>query len=440
LKQFSSIIDSLQQTVFDSRDVDDKKGFIIVSEKTKYLIMIFFGMSILGSSLFFNNSNEIFKGLLLIMLSPSILVTDYMAVGSIGSALFNSGALILLAVFIARLNKVNMNGPIIAAIFTIGGFALFGKNMYNIWAIMAGVYIYAWYQKETFSKFILIAFFGTALGPLVSQVSFGFELPLYFSIPLGTITGLLAGFCLPPLANHFVKFHQGFNLYNIGFTAGVTGMLFMAVFRSFNYQNPATLIVIEGYNATLSGYLMFFFTVMLLIGLYFSRRVLPGLMRIWSQPGRLISDFVTSDGFGASMLNMSLLGFISTYYVLLIGGQLNGPIIGGIFTIVGFGAFGKHVKNILPVLLGVYLAALLQIWEPSSTGALLAALFGTTLAPIAGTYGWIHGIIAGFLHMAVVMNVGYLHGGMNLYNNGFSGGFVAAALVPIFDALKNNSD
>jgi len=227
-------------------------------------------------------------------------------------------------------------------------------------------------------------------------------------------------------------------LYNIGFTAGVTGMFFMALFRSFDFQNPATLIVLEGYNATLSGYLMFLFTGMLIIGLFFSRRVLPGLMRIWSQPGRLVSDFVTSDGFGASLLNMSLLGFLSTYYVLLIGGQLNGPIIGGIFTIVGFGAFGKHVKNVIPVLSGVFLAALLQVWEPSSTGALLAALFGTTLAPIAGTYGWGHGIVAGFLHMAVVMNVGYLHGGMNLYNNGFSGGFVAAALVPIFDSLKRN--
>ncbi len=34
------------------------------------------------------------------------------------------------------------------------------------------------------------------------------------------------------------------------------------------------------------------------------------------------------------------------------------------------------------------------------------------------------------------MNVGMLHGGMNLYNNGFSGGFVAALLVPIFDSLN----
>ena len=88
---------------------------------------------------------------------------------------------------------------------------------------------------------------------------------------------------------------------------------------------------------------------------------------------------------------------------------------------------------------GVYLANLVFHWEVSSITSLLAALFATTLAPIAGAYGIIPGILAGFLHMAVVMNVGYLHGGMNLYNNGFAGGFVAAILVPVLDSLKINS-
>jgi len=36
----------------------------------------------------------------------------------------------------------------------------------------------------------------------------------------------------------------------------------------------------------------------------------------------------------------------------------------------------------------------------------------------------------------MVMNVGAVHGGMNLYNNGFSGGFVAAFLVAIITSLK----
>ena len=38
--------------------------------------------------------------------------------------------------------------------------------------------------------------------------------------------------------------------------------------------------------------------------------------------------------------------------------------------------------------------------------------------------------------MAMVMNIGYLHGGLNLYNNGFSAGLVAAILYPIIDMLR----
>ena len=40
------------------------------------------------------------------------------------------------------------------------------------------------------------------------------------------------------------------------------------------------------------------------------------------------------------------------------------------------------------------------------------------------------------MHMIMVMNTGYLHGGMNLYNNGFAGGIVAAILVTFVNALK----
>ena len=51
-------------------------------------------------------------------------------------------------------------------------------------------------------------------------------------------------------------------------------------------------------------------------------------------------------------------------------------------------------------------------------------------------YGIIPGVIAGGLHLALVMNIGIIHGGINLYNNGFSGGLVAGFLVPIIDAFK----
>ncbi|WP_051412253.1 DUF1576 domain-containing protein [Halonatronum saccharophilum] len=423
-----------------AQDVYDitKPKTLEANENTKYLILLAYASFILVSSFFFNSPQEIWLGIRNITVAPSILVSDYMVIGNLGAALFNAGLLMIISITIAKINKVNMNGTVIAAILTVAGFALFGKNVYNIWSILLGVYIYSLVQKENYSKFILVALFGTALGPMVSQVSFGLELNLISGVILGNTVGVIAGFILPPLANHLIKFHQGFNIYNIGFTAGMTGTLFMAVFRSFGFENPTTLIVAEGYNYALGIYLSLLFISMLLIGYLYNGQNFKGYKKILSHSGRLVDDFVISEGFGITFINMGLLGLVTTLYVIIIGGQLNGAIIGGIFTVVGFGAFGKHLSNVIPILLGVYLSTFLQIWDVNTTGPLLAALFGTTLAPIPGQFGWKYGVLAGFIHMAMVMNVGYLHGGMNLYNNGFSGGMVAALLVPIITAFKED--
>ena len=66
---------------------------------------------------------------------------------------------------------------------------------------------------------------------------------------------------------------------------------------------------------------------------------------------------------------------------------------------------------------------------------MLAALFGTTLAPIAGRFGWAWGLVAGFVHSSVAQTVGQLHGGLVLYNNGFAAGLVASILAPLIIAL-----
>ncbi len=430
---FSKQIDVSVKTLLKNRTFSNT---LTITEDIKYLVVLAYATFILVSSVFFNTPAQIMQGLFHLTLSPSILLSDYMAIGNIGAAFFNSGLLMIVALVIARINKAHMNGVIIAAIFTIGGFALFGKNIYNIWPIFIGVYLYSTFQKERFSKFILVALFGTALAPLVSQVSFGLDLPRIVSIILGYFLGITAGFILPPLANHVVKFHQGFNLYNIGFTCGIVGTIFMAVFRSFGLENPATFIVSEGYNSILSIYLFSLFASMILLGIVFNNGSFKGFSKLMERSGKLVSDFVISDNFGLSFINMGVLGLISTCYVLILRGNLNGPVIGGIFTVVGFAAFGKHAKNVTPIFIGVFIASFVKVWEVNAAGGLLTALFGTTLAPISGIFGWKFGVLAGFLHISMVANVGYLHGGMNLYNNGFSGGLVAAIMVPIITSLR----
>jgi len=408
-----------------------------ISEKTKCTTMWVYAFIVLLSAFIFNTPYEIFNGLLKIATDPSILVSDYMEIANIGAALFNSGLLIIICLLIIKKSGTKFSGLIIAAILTVGGFALFGKNIYNIWSILLGVKLYSSFKGEKFSKNIVVALFGTAIAPIISQVSFGLGFPIIAGVIVGNLLGCFAGFILPPLAQHFVKFHQGFNLYNMGFTAGVVGMLFMSVFRVLGIENEKRMILSSGNNEILGIYLFALFTTMIIVGFIMNNKTFDGLKDLLNHTGKG-EDFIATNGFGITLVNMGMLGFAATIYVLLANGQLNGPTIGGIYTVAGFAGFGKHVKNTVPVMLGIVIVSMLTPWEINSLGVLLAALFGTTLAPIAGEFGWKSGILAGFLHMAVVMNVGYLHGGMNLYNHGLAGGLVAGILIPILYSVREN--
>jgi hypothetical protein len=404
--------------------------------QANYTFLILFAVLLFSAAFLFNTPGEILDGSLIILKSPANLVTDYFKIANIGAALANASAMILKSIAILRINRVQLNGAFVAAIFTIAGFSLFGKNFYNSLPIIFGVYIYSRLFHHPFKKHLLPSLFGTALGPIVSEISFNLSLPLHISIPLGILTGLLIGIILPPLAAHFKSFHKGYNLYNIGFTAGLIGTFVIAVLRCFGIKIETVSLVSSGNNIPFTLILISFFIGMLIYGLYLNNWTMKGFNELLKQSGKAATDFVLLSGFGLTLINMALLGIISTLYVIMVGGELSGPVIGGILTVVGFGAYGKHVRNIIPIIIGVSIVGCFSFHDVSSTPILLAALFGTTLAPVSGAYGPLAGIIAGGFHVAMVLNISYMHAGMNLYNNGFSGGFVAAMLVPLFDDLK----
>ncbi len=406
-----------------------------VLESVKVIFLICIGVMFIGLAFIFNSPYEIWAGYMRILTSSADLITDYIELSNVGATFFNVGIMLLLSLIMVKANGQEINGLMIAAIFTVTGFSFFGKNLFNTIPITVGAFLSAKMEYLPFRHYLAYALFGTGLSPLVSEISFNLGLPLWQGIPLGVAAGIFSGFVIPPLAMNFSKFHQGFNLYNIGFTVGIIGMFFMAILRSMGIEVQAVSIISSGNNKSFATIFYSLFVFMFLIGLYGNGWSLRGYRNLLSLTGKGGTDFTVTSGFGLTLINMSFLGCLATSYVLAIGGELNGPTIGGILTVVGFGAYGKHMKNVIPIIIGVFIAKLLNIYEHYSTFAILAALFGTTLAPIAGHYGVVAGMIAGFIHMAVTKNIGYLHGGMNLYNNGFSGGFIAAALVPFFDAI-----
>jgi len=376
------------------------------------------------------------RGVISILTVRDTLITDYIGVGGIGGAFLNAGLLTLAAIAIYRASGARIGGAAIACLFLVLGFALFGKNLLNVWFIVLGVYLYARYKGDSFALHINTAFFGAALAPIFTEILFSTAIPPVVAIPLSVATALLAGFLLVPAAAQLFKAHMGFTLYNMGFTAGIIGTLIVAIYKSYGFVPDPVFIWTRGNNLLLGVALYVFLALIAAVGFWYDRTALKGLMRLMKLPGQAPSDFVELAGFGPTLVNMAITGAIGTSYVLLIGGDLNGPTIGAILSIVGFAAYGKHAFNIVPIMAGVFVGSLFKPWNIADPSVVLAALFGTTLAPIAGRFGWYWGIVAGFVHSSAAQSVGVLHGGLNLYNNGFAAGIVASVLAPVILALQ----
>ena len=77
------------------------------------------------------------------------------------------------------------------------------------------------------------------------------------------------------------------------------------------------------------------------------------LLTIQVTGSRLIQDF-TSIGVGGAMVNAALVAALGVVVVYFSSVSLAGPTIAGIFTMLGFGLFGKTPLNCLPIMAGVW--------------------------------------------------------------------------------------
>lgn len=395
------------------------------------VIYIFF----IIAAFFVDTPKNIIYGLKNIVLSPDILISDYVEIGGIGASLVNSALTSILSMFLLIFIGVKPNGSTIMSLWLMTGFAFFGKNILNIWPIIIGVFLYSKYQKEPFISYSLLALLSTTLAPTIIQFAFMKNIPFILGLILGYIIGILTGFLLAPIASHTIKAHNGYNLYNIGFAGGLFATLLMAILRAIGINFETRLFWSKDSTYTFAIILFIVSIYLIIVGLINNKNYKENFPKLLKQPGRLVSDFYLLYG-KTCYINMGLLGILSTLLILLLKGDLNGATTAGVFTIIGFGAFGKHIKNVVPVLIGSILASLINVNPINSPSIILAILFSTGLAPIAGKFGFFIGVLAGFLHINMVMNVGYLHGGLNLYNNGLAAGLVAMILIPIITDLK----
>jgi len=412
---------------------------LLISKKLEkpYLIMLCIYVAFTMYAFISEPAGDVLRGFINILTSQSVLVTDYIAVGGLGATLLNSAVAGFSSLLLLKRAKVKPNGAIIAALWLTLGFTFFGKNIYNMIPLTIGVWLFSRFMKEPFSNYSLVALLVATVSPTVSEISFLGVLSMPVEILFGILFGFLIGFIFPAISASTVKVHGGYDLYNMGFAGGLICLVGYAVLQNIGVDLVRAQIVSEGNTQIIAIGLYIMSFCLLLCGIIpgDTKKNIQDFREIQKRSGRLVSDFYFEYGKGV-YINMACLGFIATTVTLVLGAELNGITLAGIFTIIGFGAFGKHVRNVLPVIAGAILAVYINRDDPGHFSNIVSILFATGLAPIAGQYGIIWGIIAGFLHLNVAIHTSEIGGGMNLYANGFAAGFVAMLLLPIITALK----
>lgn len=419
---------------------DDTRGRKVPGvQERMYLVPLSAAGLLILSALILQPWPDLLSGFAAIQLGEAGLITDATVTGGVGGALLNAGLVTLLSALLIWRMGLPVTGLSLACLFLMAGFAMLGKNLVNIAPILLGGWLYARYKRDPFSKYVYLTLFGTCLSPMVSFFLTHIDHPVLAWGSMA-VCGVLIGFFTPPLAAYTARVHQGYDLYNVGFAAGFLGLASASVLKGVGVE-----FTNENSWGREDHLVLSVLTLLILLGLLGAGAAL-GCRRwrdyrpILRHSGRAVADFILLDGPAVTLVNMALMGGIGFLYLLTLypmGVRLNGPLVCCLLSMAGFGAFGKHPRNAVPVMAGAVLAKYLLVRLPiTAPGVLLATLLSTGLAPIAGQFGWRWGVAAGFLHMTIVQNTGILHGGMNLYNNGFAAGMVCILLVPIIEALR----
>jgi len=395
----------------------------------------------------FDRPSDIFEGLGRIFTHRGLLITDYMTVGGLGAAIVNSTIAGIYGVAVLYIMGAKPSGAALMSLWMTVGWTFWGANVLNILPLTCGVWLFSRYKKVPFSNYVVAALLCHTIAPIASLFYFsnpimlhlGVQWPMIVNILTGVAVGLLIGFILPGVLAGMARAHDGFTLYNMGVAGGMIAMFVAACFKGAGIVVPTESMWYTDRQTEIAVFLYVIFAALILTGFILGRMNksphLGNLKEMIAHSGHAQNDFYAHFG-DTSYINMGLLGMIGTTWTIILGGDLNSGTFACIYSMVAFGCLGKHVRNVLPLLLGATICAYINVPALTAPANMLAILFSSCLAPIAGEFGVVAGMIAGFLHVLVVAHVGPVTNGLNLYNNGFASGFVAIVLPPVITALK----
>ena len=409
----------------------------------------------------------LFADFLHILTSPGPLITDYFGVGSLPAAFLNAGLCGLTMWLFMKLLPGPSHVNTFAGYFLVIAHAFYGLNFLNMWPCFLAPFLYLRIRRLDYNENLHICMFCTCFSPFVSGLLFRYTQGAEWTPGAATLTGtgivltllfiLVLGFVAPAILPGTKAWHKGYNLYNGGLAFGMLGFfLFNLLYRTVGVSAPAAVAfdnpVYESFGRSYRGfgcaYFLLLFAGCLGAGWFLNGRSFRGLSRLFTDTG-FQSNFAGKYGMPLCLINVGIYGALFLLYVSLAerftsGAGFTGPTFGVIFAALTFTAMGQHPRNVWPIYAGYLLLFLFAnafnvlvggdvSWTPSTQAYINSVAFATGLCPLVGSYGVVPGIAAGMLCASLAPATSALHGGLMLYNGGFTAGITTLILLPILE-------
>ena len=405
-----------------------------------------FSLSFLVAAVFMPDRHDMRDGLWRILNSPTKSATNFFDIGGYSATFLNMGlvGLICTTLYCIPGRQAN-NAATLVTLLTVG-FGSWGIHVLNIWPTIIGVALHCIVKGEKLGSRTNAMLFTTGLAPFMSELMVRYPNPDAVGIhpsgvALALIVGVLVGYFLPAGLDNSPKIHKGFALYSAALPIGMTAFLLNGfLYKAMGVPVPEAVSDLSVMNPRICNiFCATLFSLSIILALLMGCSPRHYIRSILS-PQHVV-HFGAAFGNAAMLMNFGVFGFFILGYFNLVGAQFNGIIFGSVFCMLSTCNSGSHPLNAIPILMGyAFSEFFFQTMTPfsggevthllSSQSLIVGICYANGLSPIAHEYGWRYGIAVAAMHFCMVTTTPQLHGGMCLYNGGFTAALVCLLVLP----------
>ena len=428
-------------------------------EESKFLKLFFAFVSLcfVIAAFIMPDCSSAFSGLWKILTGTCKISTNYFALGGFSATFLNMGLVGLIFTALCCLPGCKATNVTTLGVLLTIGFGSWGINVLNIIPTVLGVFLFCFVKKEKPGAMVNAMLYSTGIAPLISDLLFRYPGVDYIGfnglgLGLALLIGVIIGFFLPAGLAHAPNIHKGFDLYSAAVPIGFTAFFLRSVLYNVMLgKNPgqlglSTMAALDVVSWPMTN--IFCFAV---FGLCIVAALLMGCTpkaywNLMKDSGHGVS-FTSKYGNAPFLMNVGIFGLMIVGYFNLAGAidgvnVWTGMTFGIVFCMLATCNSGSHPGNVLPIMIGYIVTSFLFGWIAGLLGVenyaltigsqsiLIGLCYANGLSPIAGKYGWAHGILAAGLHYLLVTAVPDMHGGFCLYNGGFTAVLICLLFVP----------